>query len=70
MRTWRNRNPQLSAVAPAGSDPASAAFQAAANPSQLESHVVGMTGFEPVASCSQGRRASRAALHPSRDSWV
>ena len=34
-------------VAPTGSDPASAAFQAAANPSQLESHQVGKQGLEP-----------------------
>src|SRR5258705_159673 len=34
-------------VALAGSDPASAAFHAAANPSQLESHRVGKQGLEP-----------------------
>lgn len=26
--------------------------------------IVGVTGFEPMTSCSQGRRASRTALHP------
>ena len=26
--------------------------------------VVGMEGFEPPASCSQGKRASQTALHP------
>src|SRR5580698_4469765 len=45
--TGRDSNPQPPAVAPAGSDPASAAFQATANPSQLESHEVGKQGLEP-----------------------
>ena len=44
-------------MAPAGSDPASAAFQAAANPSQLESHRVGKQGLEPRQFWPQTRRA-------------
>jgi hypothetical protein len=27
--------------------------------------VVGVAGFEPAASCSQGTRANQAALHPA-----
>src|SRR5580658_4503264 len=50
-------------VAPAGSEPASAAFQATANPSQLESHEVGKQGLEP---CPPGPRpgALTLTLHP------
>ena len=28
--------------------------------------MVGMEGFEPPASCSQGKRASQTALHPAK----
>ncbi|MDQ1240550.1 MAG: hypothetical protein QG577_2736 [Thermodesulfobacteriota bacterium] len=28
-------------------------------------NVVGVAGFEPAASCSQGTRANQAALHPA-----
>ncbi len=29
--------------------------------------MVGVAGFEPAASCSQGTRANQAALHPEHD---
>lgn len=30
----------------------------------LETHFVGVAGFEPATSCSQSRRDNRATLHP------
>lgn|GEM_PF-6282303 len=34
------------------------------NSCRIYCEIVGMPGFEPGTSCAQGRRASRAALHP------
>lgn len=53
-----------SCVAPAGSDPASAPFQGAANPSQLESHGVGIAGLEPATSASRTRRPAKLGHIP------
>jgi hypothetical protein len=64
--TGRDSNPQPPAVAPAGSDPASAAFQAAANPSQLESHEVGKQGLEPR---PPGPKPGALTLTPHPAAW-
>ena len=55
------RNPPP--VAPAGSDPASAAFQATANPSQLESHA---SGYPDLHRASSGPKpdGSLPTLYP------
>ncbi len=31
--------------------------------------LVGVAGFEPATSCSQGTRANQAALHPANNSY-
>lgn len=36
----------------------------------LNYYVVGAVGFEPTASCSQGRRANQAALRPDEKTFV
>jgi hypothetical protein len=32
----------------------------------IETHFVGVAGFEPATSCSQSRRDNRATLHPEK----